>query len=77
PPAVGETLATHAPNFWKWLCCSVAENDGKTDRVLAALFMVLANQYDWQLFIQLTGPAGSGKNVIADICTMLAGKANT
>ncbi|MEC6549992.1 DNA primase, partial [Escherichia coli] len=77
PPAEGETLATHAPNFWKWLRCSVAENDRKADRVLAALFMVLANRYDWQLFIEVTGPGGSGKSVMAEICTMLAGKANT
>ncbi|HAN3722429.1 TPA: DNA primase [Escherichia coli] len=77
PPAEGETLATHAPNFWKWLRRSVAENDRKADRVLAALFMVLANWYDWQLFIEVTGPGGSGKSVMAEICTMLAGKANT
>lgn len=77
PPAEGETLASHAPNFWKWLRRSVANNDRKTDRVLAALFMVLANRYDWQLFLEVTGPGGSGKSVMADICTMLAGKANT
>ena len=77
PPAEGDTLATHAPNFWKWLRRSVAENDRKADRVLAALFMVLANRYDWQLFIEVTGPGGSGKSVMAEICTMLAGKANT
>ena len=77
PPAEGETLATHAPNFWKWLRRSVAENDREADRVLAALFMVLANRYDWQLFIEVTGPGGSGKSVMAEICTMLAGKANT
>lgn len=77
PPAEGETLATHAPNFWKWLRRSVASNDRKTDRVLAALFMVLANRYDWQLFLEVTGPGGSGKSVMAEICTMLAGKANT
>lgn len=77
PPADGETLATHAPNFWKWLRRSVAANDRKTDRVLAALFMVLANRYDWQLFLEVTGPGGSGKSVMAEICTMLAGKANT
>ncbi|HGA2239387.1 TPA: primase-helicase zinc-binding domain-containing protein [Enterobacter roggenkampii] len=75
--AEGETLATHAPNFWKWLRRSVASNDRKTDRVLAALFMVLANRYDWQLFLEVTGPGGSGKSVMAEICTMLAGKANT
>lgn len=77
PPAEGETLATHAPNFWKWLRRSVAENERKADRVLAALFMVLANRYDWQLFLEVTGPGGSGKSVMAEICTMLAGKANT
>ncbi|HII0036983.1 TPA: DNA primase family protein, partial [Klebsiella variicola] len=76
-PAEGETLASHAPNFWKWLRRSVANNDRKTDRVLAALFMVLANRYDWQLFLEVTGPGGSGKSVMAEICTMLAGKANT
>lgn len=77
PPAEGETLATHAPNFWKWLRRSVADNERKADRVLAALFMVLANRYDWQLFLEVTGPGGSGKSVMAEICTMLAGKANT
>ncbi len=29
--------------------------------ILAALFMVLANRYDWQLFLEVTGPGGSGK----------------
>ena len=77
PPAEGETLASHAPHFWKWLRRSVASNDRKTDRVLAALFMVLANRYDWQLFLEVTGPGGSGKSVMAEVCTMLAGKANT
>lgn len=77
PPAEGETLASHAPSFWKWLRRSVASNDRKTDRVLAALFMVLANRYDWQLFLEVTGPGGSGKSVMAEVCTMLAGKANT
>lgn len=76
-PAEGETLATHAPNFWKWLRRSVADNNRKSDRVLSALFMVLANRYDWQLFLEVTGPGGSGKSVMAEICTMLAGKANT
>ncbi|MCS2168039.1 toprim domain-containing protein [Scandinavium manionii] len=77
PAAEGEALASHAPNFWRWLRRSVAGNDRKSDRVLAALFMVLANRYDWQLFLEVTGPGGSGKSVMAEICTMLAGKANT
>jgi putative DNA primase/helicase len=42
--------------------------------ILAALFMVLANRYDWQLFLEVTGPGGSGKSILAEIATMLAGK---
>jgi putative DNA primase/helicase len=75
--AAGETLEAHAPNFWHWLQHSTAKDVKKTDRLLAALFMVLANRYDWQLFLEVTGPGGSGKSVMAEICTMLAGKGNT
>jgi putative DNA primase/helicase len=32
--------------------------------ILAALFMVLANRYDWQLFLEVTGPGGSGKSIL-------------
>ncbi|HGG5994120.1 TPA: primase-like DNA-binding domain-containing protein [Salmonella enterica subsp. diarizonae serovar 61:r:z53] len=77
PPAEGETLESHAPNFWRWLRRSAGNNDRKTDRILAALFMVLANRYDWQLFIELTGPGGSGKSIMAETATMLAGRNNT
>lgn len=73
----GETLASHAPNFWKWLTRSTGGNARKADRVLAALYMVMANRYDWQLFLEVTGPGGSGKSVFAEVCTMLAGKGNT
>lgn len=75
--AEGETLQTRAPAFWKWLNWSTAGNGVKADRVLAALYMVMANRYDWQLFIEVTGAGGSGKSVMAEICTMLAGKGNT
>lgn len=76
-PEEGETLVSHAPNFWKWLTRSTGGNTRKADRVLSALYMVMANRYDWQLFLEITGPGGSGKSVLAEICTMLAGKANT
>lgn len=76
-PAEGETLATHAPNFWKWLRRSAGNNERKADRILAALFMVLANRYDWQLFIEVTGPGGGGKSIMAETATMLAGRNNT
>ncbi|EDF9813692.1 DNA primase [Salmonella enterica subsp. enterica serovar Tennessee] len=76
-PENGESLEAHAPNFWRWLQHATAKDSRKADRLLAALFMVLANRYDWQLFLEVTGPGGSGKSVMAEICTMLAGKGNT
>lgn len=71
-----ETLASHAPNFSRWLN-RAARGTAKSDRILAALFMVLANRYDWQLFMEVTGPGGSGKSIFAEVCTMLAGEGNT
>ncbi|WP_258087186.1 toprim domain-containing protein [Xenorhabdus bovienii] len=76
-PASGETLKNHAPQFWRWLNRATANCENKFERVLAALFMVLANRYDWQLFLEITGAGGSGKSIFAEICSMLAGKGNT
>ncbi len=39
--------------------------------------MVLANRYDWQMFLEVTGPGGSGKSVMASIATLLAGHDNS
>lgn len=76
PPVEGETLETHAPNFWRWLDRAASQNPQKRDVILAALFMVLANRYDWQLFLEVTGPGGSGKSILAEIATLLAGDDN-
>ncbi|EHQ4359598.1 toprim domain-containing protein [Salmonella enterica] len=76
PPVEGETLETHAPNFWRWLDRAAGKNLQKRDVILAALFMVLANRYDWQLFLEVTGPGGSGKSILAEIATLLAGEDN-
>ena len=76
PPVEGETLETHAPNFWRWLDRAAGKNSQKRDVILAALFMVLANRYDWQLFLEVTGPGGSGKSILAEIATLLAGEDN-
>ncbi|QRG79204.1 primase-helicase zinc-binding domain-containing protein [Citrobacter sp. R56] len=76
PPVDGETLDTHAPNFWRWLDRAASKNPEKRDVILAALFMVLANRYDWQLFLEVTGPGGSGKSILAEIATLLAGEDN-
>ena len=75
-PVEGETLETHAPNFWRWLDRAASSNPTKRDVILAALFMVLANRYDWQLFLEVTGPGGSGKSILAEIATLLAGEDN-
>lgn len=72
-----ESFETHAPNFYKWLTRVTAHNENKKTNVLAALYMVLANRYDWQLFIEVTGPGGSGKSVFAEICMLLTGKQHT
>lgn len=76
PPAKGEMLEAHAPNFWRWLDRAAGSRADKRDVILAALFMVLANRYDWQLFLEVTGPGGSGKSILAEIATMLAGEDN-
>ncbi|HDR2790212.1 TPA: toprim domain-containing protein [Enterobacter asburiae] len=76
PPVEGEALETHAPNFWRWLDRAAGSRADKRDVILAALFMVLANRYDWQLFLEVTGPGGSGKSILAEIATMLAGEDN-
>lgn len=75
-PVQGENLRDHAPNFHKWLS-HAADNDGlKMQRIIAGLFMVLANRHDWQLFLEVTGKGGSGKSVFTHIATMLAGANN-
>lgn len=76
PPVEGETLETHAQDFWLWLDRAAGGRQEKRDVILAALFMVLANRYDWQLFLEVTGPGGSGKSILAEIATMLAGEDN-
>ena len=76
-PRPGENLADHAPHFYHWLTRAAGHNNDKQDRILAALFMVLANRYDWQMFLEVTGPGGSGKSVLASIATLLAGHDNT
>ncbi|ANR79939.1 DNA primase [Kosakonia sacchari] len=76
PPVAGETLETHAPHFWRWLDRAAGGRADKRDVILAALFMVLANRYDWQLFLEVTGPGGSGKSILAEIATLLAGEDN-
>lgn len=76
PAKEKESLETHAPNFAKWLK-RASGNQDKAKNILAALYMILANRHDWQLFLEVTGAGGSGKSIFAEIATMLAGKSNT
>lgn len=69
----GESLEQHAPSFTKWLSHAAEDDASKMERIKAALFMVLANRYDWQLFLEVTGEGGSGKSIFARIATLLAG----
>lgn len=73
-PVEGETLETHAPHFWRWLDRAAGGKPEKRDVILAALFMVLANRYDWQLFLEVTGPGGSGKVFWPKLRPCLPGK---
>ncbi|WP_416778589.1 primase-like DNA-binding domain-containing protein [Xenorhabdus budapestensis] len=77
PPAVGENLPDHAPDFYRWLSHAAGSNENKMNRITSALFMILANRYDWQLFIEVTGEGGRGKSVFTYIATLLAGEHNT
>ncbi|GME29362.1 hypothetical protein ACJ2_00580 [Pantoea sp. QMID2] len=65
----------YAPHFWQWLDCAAKHDPARRDIILAALFMVLANRFDWQLFLEITG--GSGKSIMDEIATMPAGADNT
>lgn len=76
PAKEKESFDTHTPNFAKWLK-RASSNQDKAKNILAALYMILANRHDWQLFLEITGAGGSGKSVFAEIATMLAGKSNT
>ncbi|HEI8512302.1 TPA: toprim domain-containing protein [Morganella morganii] len=72
-----ENLVQHAPNFYKWLSHSAGCDENKMNRISAGLFMILANRYDWQLFIEVTGEGGSGKSIFTGIASLLAGAHNT
>ncbi|MBE9730840.1 DNA primase [Escherichia coli] len=77
PPVAGENIRDNAPNFHKWLEHAAGKDPRKMMRICAALYMIMANRYDWQMFIEATGDGGSGKSTFTHIATLLAGKQNT
>ena len=76
PPAPGENIRDNAPNFHKWLEHAAGKDPRKMMRICAALYMIMANRYDWQMFIEATGDGGSGKSTFTHIASLLAGKQN-
>ncbi len=76
-PALGENIRDNAPNFHKWLEHAAGKDPRKMMRICAALYMIMANRYDWQMFIEATGDGGSGKSTFTHIASLLAGKQNT
>ena len=77
PPAPGENIRDNALNFHKWLEHAAGKEQRKMMRICAALYMIMANRYDWQMFIEATGDGGSGKSTFTHIASLLAGKQNT
>ena len=75
-PHLGESIERHAPNFFRWLTHAANSDTDRMDRIKAALYMVLANRYKWQLFLEVTGEGGSGKSVMANLCELLVGSEN-
>ena len=64
------------PHFNKWLNFVADGNQEKARNILAALYAILTNRYNWQVFFQVTGKGGSGKSVFANIATLLVGEKN-
>lgn len=69
--------ATDTPHFDKWLSFVSDGNKDKARNILAVLYAILTNRYNWQMFFEITGKGGSGKSVFASIATLLAGVKNT
>lgn len=67
------STATPTPNFDKWLNWVSDGNEPKKMRILAALYMILTNRYEWQLFLEITGEGGTGKSIFNHLAKILAG----
>lgn len=65
-----------SPVFNKWLNFVCDGNKNKESVLLAMLYMILGNHYDWQLFIEITGERATGKSVLTNICMQMIGLNN-
>lgn len=63
-------------HFDKWLNFASGNDEKKKEVLLALLYMVLSNRYDWQLFIEITGDGATGKSLLTSICMEMIGVDN-
>ena len=49
---------TPTPNFDKWINFISNDSEERKKSLLAALYMILNNRYDWQLTLELIGEPG-------------------
>lgn len=64
------------PNFDKWLNFISDNNEDRRKAILAALYMILNNRYEWQLTLELIGEPGSGKSTFLEIAKLITGEGN-
>lgn len=70
------SLEISAPYFSRWIDFVSNSDENTMNRIMAGLYMILANRYDWQFFLEITGEGGSGKSVFSQILILLAGGLN-
>ncbi|MBQ4840118.1 DNA primase family protein [Pseudoalteromonas luteoviolacea] len=49
----------------------------KQQLIMAALYMIATNRFDWQMFIEVVGEGGTGKSVFLSLAQMLVGEDNS
>lgn len=64
------------PNFTKWIEESARGETAEITQerlitVMAALYMIMTNRYDWQKYIEVVGEGGTGKSIFVKVCEML------
>lgn len=69
---------TETPYFDKWINHASCNFEGefsqeRFDAIMAACYMIITNQYRWQMFLEIIGEGGSGKSIFVEIATALAG----
>lgn len=71
------TESQDTPHFDDWLDFVANDSPERKNAILAGLYMVLTNRYQWGLFLEATGAAGAGKSIFGEIATILNGRPNT